>query len=108
MRSTKLTPARVDRQAGQSTWRCVSGSRILDGDEEAPEPEAMEWLRDEYHVAQARFSPDSRFIAYLSDEIEADVFQVYVEPFDASEPDGGRGGATPVQVSPASTRGMIS
>ena len=68
----------------------------------------MEWLRDEYHVAQARFSPDSRFIAYLSDEIEVDVFQVYVGPFDASEPDGGRGGAAPVQVSPTSARGMIS
>jgi Tol biopolymer transport system component len=78
------------------------------GDEEALEREAMEWLRDEYSVAQARFSPDSRFIAYLSDEILVDIFQVYVGPFDASEPDGGRGGATPVQVSHAGALGMIS
>ncbi len=77
-------------------------------DEEALEREAMEWLRDEYSVAQARFSPDSRFIAYLSDEILVDIFQVYVGPFDASEPDGGRGGATPVQVSHAGALGMIS
>jgi len=78
------------------------------GDEEALEREAMEWLRDEYSVAQATFSPDSRFIAYLSDEILVDIFQVYVGPFDASEPDGGRGGATPVQVSHAGALGMIS
>ena len=80
----------------------------VSGDEEALERQAMEWLRDEYSVAQARFSPDSRFIAYLSDEILVDIFQVYVGPFDATEPDAGRGGATPVQVSHASALGMIS
>ena len=80
----------------------------LGGDEEVQEREAMEWLRDEYLVAQARFSPNTRFIAYLSDEIEAEIFQVYVGPFDASEPDGGRGGATPVQLSHAGALGMIS
>ncbi len=80
----------------------------VSGDGEALEREAMEWLRDEYSVAQARFSPDSRFIAYLSDEIEVDIFQVYVGPFDASEPDGGRGGAPPVQVSQDGALGMIS
>jgi Tol biopolymer transport system component len=72
------------------------------------QPEAIEWLRDEYHVAQARFSPDSRFIAYLSDEIEVDVFRVYVDRFDASQPDDGRGSAPPVLVSPLPARGMIS
>ncbi len=80
----------------------------VSGDGEALEREAMEWLRDEYSVAQARFSPDSRFIAYLSDEIEVDIFQVYIGPFDASQPDGGRGGAIPVQVSDAGALGMIS
>ena len=80
----------------------------VSGDEDAHEREAMEWLRDEYFVAQARFSPDVRFIAYLSDEIEDEIFQVYVGLFDASEPDGGRGGATPVQVSHAGALGMIS
>ncbi|MFB3112768.1 MAG: hypothetical protein ACE10G_12105 [Gemmatimonadales bacterium] len=80
----------------------------LNGDEEALEREAMEWLRDEYLVVQARFSPDVRFIAYLSDEIEDEIFQVYVGLFDASEPDGGRGGATPVQVSHAGALGMTS
>jgi len=78
------------------------------GDEDAHEREAIEWLRDEYSVAQARFSPDVRFIAYLSAEIEDKIFQVYVGPFNASKPDGGRGAATPVQVSHAGARGMIS
>ena len=68
----------------------------------------MEWLRDEYSVAQARFSPDSRFIAYLSDEILVDIFQVYVGPFDATKPDGGRGDAVPVQISHGGALGMIS
>ncbi len=78
------------------------------GDEDAHEREAIEWLRDEYSVAQARFSPDVRFIAYLSAEIEDKIFQVYVGPFNASKPDGGRGAATPVQVSHAGALGMIS
>ena len=80
----------------------------LSGDEEALERKAMEWLRDEYSVAQARFSPDSRFIAYLSDEILVDIFQVYVGPFDATKPDGGRGDAVPVQISHGGAVGMIS
>jgi Tol biopolymer transport system component len=80
----------------------------VSGDEEPLERKAMEWLRDEYSVAQARFSPDSRFIAYLSDEILVDIFQVYVGPFDATKPNGGREDATPVRVSHAGALGMIS
>jgi Tol biopolymer transport system component len=80
----------------------------VSGDEEALERKALEWLRDEYSVAQARFSPDSRFIAYLSDEILVDIFQVYVGPFDGSKPDGGSGDATAVEVSHTGALGMIS
>ncbi len=76
--------------------------------QDGPEREAIEWLRDEYQVAQARFSPDSRFIAYLSDEIEAEEFQIYVSPFDVSEPDGGWGSATPIQVSSDDVLGAVS
>ncbi len=76
--------------------------------QDARERQVIEWLRDEYQVAQARFSPDSRFIAYLSDEIEADEFQIYVSPFDTSEPDGGWGSATPVQVSSDDVLGAVS
>jgi len=42
---------------------------------------AIEYLRDEYNEFLGRFSPDSRFIAYLSDESERN--QVWVRPFDS-------------------------
>ncbi len=80
----------------------------LGQEQDARERQVTEWLRDEYQVAQARFSPDSRFIAYLSDEIVADEFQIYVSPFDASEPDGGWGSATPIQVSSDDVLGSVS
>ncbi|MCZ6871436.1 MAG: hypothetical protein O7G84_18215 [Gammaproteobacteria bacterium] len=79
----------------------------LGGDHNALERPAIEWLRDEYDVAQARFSPDSRFIAYLSDETVVDVFEVYVHPFEAGAPEASAGGVSPVQVSNAGARGMI-
>ncbi|MGH9257493.1 MAG: TolB family protein [Vicinamibacterales bacterium] len=85
----------------------------LGGDQKPLDRKAMEWLRDEYSVAQARFSPDSRFMAYLSnefkssDEIDAEIFEVYVRPFDASKSDVSAGGAKPVQVSTAGALGMI-
>ena len=77
------------------------------------ERKAFEWLRDEYNVAQARFSPDGRFMAYLSneckttEEIGSDIFEVYVRPFDATKADVGAGGAKPVQVSTAGALGMV-
>lgn len=79
----------------------------LSGDQNALGRKAIDWLRDEYSVAQARFSPDARFIAYLSDEIEAERFEVYVRPFDASKPEAGAGSAKPLQVSTAGALGMI-
>jgi hypothetical protein len=85
----------------------------LSGDQKPLERKAIEWLRDEYNVAQARFSPDSGFMAYLSnefktsEEIESEIFEVYVRPFEASKPDVSAGGAKPVQVSTAGALGMI-
>ncbi len=79
----------------------------LSGDQKALERKAIDWLRDEYSVAQARFSPDSRFMAYLSDEVATEIFEVYVRPFDASNPEAGAGSAKPVQVSKAGALGMI-
>ena len=80
----------------------------LSGDQNALERKAIEWLREEYVVLQGRLSPDSRFMAYLSEEIEARRYEVHVRPFDASKPEAGAGGAKPVQVSTAGARGMIS
>jgi Tol biopolymer transport system component len=77
------------------------------------ERQAMDWLRDEYNVAQARFSPDSRFIAYLSnesktnEEIDSEIFEVYVRPFDPTKSDVSAGDEKPVQVSTAGALGMI-
>jgi len=79
----------------------------LSGDQKALEREAIEWLRGEYNVARSRFSPDSRFMAYLSNEIAAGIFEVYVRPFDASQPEAGAGGAKAVQVSTAGALGVI-
>jgi hypothetical protein len=85
----------------------------LSGDQKPLEREAIEWLRDEYNVAQARFSPDSRFMAYLSnefktsEEIDAGIHEVYVRPFDASKADVSARGAKAVQVSTAGAQGMI-
>jgi hypothetical protein len=86
----------------------------LSGEQNALERKAIEWLRDEYSVAQARFSPDSRFMAYvsnetayLSNEIEAETFEVYVRPFDAGKSDVSAGDAKGVQVSTAGALGMI-
>ncbi len=85
----------------------------LNGDQKGLERKAIEWLRDEYNVAQARVSPDARVMAYLSnefktkDEIDADIFEVYVRPFDASKPEAGAAGSKPVQVSKAGALGMI-
>jgi len=80
----------------------------LDGKQDGPERQAMEWLRDEYQVIQARFSPDSRYIAYLTDELVHDVFRINVAPFDPTHPDGRVEDATPVQVSADGVLGMLS
>ena len=51
---------------------------------------AIEWLEEEYDMILGRFSPDSRFLAYMSNEAKFDVMQVYVRPFDPSKPDEAR------------------
>ena len=50
---------------------------------------ALDWLREDYDAVQGRFSPDGRYMAFLSNEGEKDVstLQVYVRPFDASKPE---------------------
>jgi Tol biopolymer transport system component len=78
----------------------------LGGD--AVDRQAMEWLRDEYQVALARFSPDSRHIAYLTDEVEPDVFNLYIARFDPRQPDGRVNDAAPLRVSTEDVLGMVS
>jgi Tol biopolymer transport system component len=60
------------------------------------ERKEIEWLREEYDVVLPRFSPDSRFLAYLSNEAKVDTMELYVRPFDASKPEApGPGPAVP-------------
>ena len=86
----------------------------LDQAQEALDREAMDWLRDEYNVAQARLSPNARFMAYLSnegkttEEINNRIWEVYVRPFDPAKSDVSSGGDKPVQISTAGALGGIS
>jgi streptogramin lyase len=47
----------------------------------------LEWLKDEYEAILGRFSPDSRFLAYMANEEKVEVMQVYVRPFDPAKPE---------------------
>ena len=66
---------------------------------------AIEWLREDYDAIQGRFSPDGRYLAFLSNEATIDKLDVYVRPFDASKPEAPAGPA--VQVSKNGAIGMI-
>jgi Tol biopolymer transport system component len=71
------------------------------------ERKEIDWLREDYDAGQGRFSPDNRFLAYLSNEADVDRGEVYVRPFDASKPEApGTGDA--VRVSKDGSIGMIT
>jgi Tol biopolymer transport system component len=69
------------------------------------ERKGIEWLREEYNVLHGRFSPDMRYIAYITDQEENGKLQLYVRPFDAGKPESPPAGEI-VQVS-ADAMGMI-
>jgi Tol biopolymer transport system component len=77
----------------------------LDPGQAPLERKAIEWLREDYDVAQGRFSPDGRYLAFLSNEADGETMDVYVRPFDASKPDGPAGPA--VRVSKDGALGLI-
>ncbi len=58
---------------------------------------AIEWLREDYDAFDGHFSPDGRFFAYFSNEVDVLKSQIYVRPFDSSKPETPAGPA--VQVS---------
>jgi serine/threonine-protein kinase len=64
----------------------------------------IEIERSEFSIVGGRFSPDARFIAYLSDQ--SGRYEVYVRPFDVT---GAKGQpvAKPWQVSTHGAQGMI-
>ena len=78
----------------------------MDESKKALERKEIDWLREDYDVGQGRFSPDNRYIAFLSNEADVDRGEVYVRPFDASKPDA-PGDGPAVQVSKDGAIGMI-
>jgi len=67
----------------------------------------IDWLREDYEAGQGRFSPDNRYIAYISNEENVDRGEVYVRPFDPGKPDApltGKG----VRISKDGAIGMIT
>ncbi len=78
----------------------------LEGNQKALERKEIDWLREDFDAGQGRFSPDNRFIAFLSNEADVDRGEVYVRPFDPSKPEAPAGPA--VQVSKDGAIGMIA
>ena len=54
---------------------------------------AIEWLREDYDAFVGRFSPDERWLAYFSNEVDVLKAQLYVRPFDPAKPDAPAGPA---------------
>jgi Tol biopolymer transport system component len=71
------------------------------------QPKEIDWLREDYDAGQGRFSPDNRFIAFLSNEADVDRGEVYVRPFDPGKPDAPLTGPA-VRVSKDGAIGMIT
>ena len=76
-------------------------------DQDALERKEIDWLREEYDVTESRFSPDGRFIAYLSNEANPDWTDVYIRPFDPDKPESPPPGEA-LRVSTNGSNGMIS
>ena len=73
----------------------------------ASERKEIDWLREDYDAGQGRFSPDNRYIAFLSNEADVDRGEVYVRPFDPGKPDAPLTGSA-VRVSKDGAIGMVT
>ncbi|HJT88278.1 MAG TPA: hypothetical protein VJ732_10490 [Bryobacteraceae bacterium] len=73
----------------------------------ALERKPIDWLREDYDVAGGRFSPDGRYVAYLTNETNVNSLEVYVRPFDAGKPDAPPPGAA-LQISKNGALGMVN
>ena len=52
---------------------------------------ALEWLREDYEAFDARFSPDGKNLAFMSNEADVRTPQIYVRPFDSNKPEAPAG-----------------
>jgi Tol biopolymer transport system component len=57
---------------------------------------ALEWLREDYEAFDAKFSPDGKNLAFMSNEADVRTFQIYVRPFDSNKPEAPAGPAVQV------------
>ena len=79
----------------------------ISNNQKATERKEIDWLREDYDAGQGRFSPDNRYIAFLSNEADVDRGEVYVRPFDPGKPDTPLTGPA-VRVSKDGAVGMIT
>jgi Tol biopolymer transport system component len=79
----------------------------IGNNQKAAERKEIDWLREDYDAGQGRFSPDNRYIAFLSNEADVDRGEVYVRPFDPGKPDAPLTGPA-VRVSKDGAVGMIT
>jgi Tol biopolymer transport system component len=77
------------------------------GNQKASDRKEIDWLREDYDAGQGRFSPDNRFIAFMSNEADVDRGEVYVRPFDPNRPDAPLTGPA-IRVSQDGAIGMIA
>jgi Tol biopolymer transport system component len=75
--------------------------------EKALDRKALEWLREDYEAFDARFSPDGRFLAYLSNEVDVRTSQVYVRPFSSTKPEAPAGPAVQITNLKGGANGVI-
>jgi len=79
----------------------------ISGNQKASERKEIDWLREDYDAGLGRFSPDNRYIAFLSNEADPDRGEVYVRPFDPNKPDAPLTGQA-IRVTKDGALGMIA
>jgi Tol biopolymer transport system component len=79
----------------------------IDTSQKAADRKEIDWLREDYDAGLGRFSPDTRYIAFLSNEADVDRGEVYVRPFDPAKPDAPLSGPA-MRVSKDGAIGMIT
>jgi Tol biopolymer transport system component len=78
----------------------------IGGNQKAADRKEIDWLREDFDAGQGRFSPDNRYIAFLSNEANPDRGEVYVRPFDPNKPEANAG--PQVQVTKDGAIGMVT
>jgi Tol biopolymer transport system component len=71
------------------------------------ERKALEWLREDYEAFDGRFSPDGRYLAFMSNEADVRTPQIYVRPFDSNKPSAPAGAAVQVTNLKGGAQGVI-